>query len=107
MRIQHATQTASGLPTDDAGKMRAKIVIVEEVERRWRIWNGKARNARRPACRNFAYRGNRKLSRQSTNEQIAADALVPKRCRSPASGSLRGLQWNAQLRIGPPISAAC
>ena len=48
MRSQHATQTASGLPTDDAGKMQAKIVIVEEVERlRWHIWNGKAKNAKR------------------------------------------------------------
>ena len=60
----------------------------------------------RPACWNFDYRGNRKISRQSANEQVAADALVPKRCRSPASGSLRGLQWNARLGIGPPVSAA-
>jgi hypothetical protein len=28
--------------------MQAKIVIVDEVERlRWRIWNGKAKNAER------------------------------------------------------------
>jgi hypothetical protein len=48
MRIQHATQTASSLPTDDLARMQAKTVIVEEVERlRWRIWNGKARNAKR------------------------------------------------------------
>jgi hypothetical protein len=46
--MQHAAQTASGLPTDDPGRMQAKSVIVEEVERlRWRIWNGKAKNARR------------------------------------------------------------
>ena len=44
MRMQHATQTASGLPTEDPGRMQAKSVIVEEVERlRWRIWNGKAK----------------------------------------------------------------
>jgi hypothetical protein len=61
----------------------------------------------RPARRNFDHRRNRKLSRQSANEQVAADALVPKRCRSPASGSLRGLQWNARLRIGPSVSATC
>ena len=48
MRIQHATQAASGLPADDPGRMQAKIVIVDEVERlRWRIWNGKAKNAKR------------------------------------------------------------
>jgi hypothetical protein len=48
MRIQHAAQTASGLPADNPGRMQAKSVIVDEVERlRWRIWNGKAMNARR------------------------------------------------------------
>jgi hypothetical protein len=48
MRIQHATQTASGLPADGLATMQAKTVIVEEVERlRWRIWNGKAKNAKR------------------------------------------------------------
>jgi hypothetical protein len=48
MRIQHAAQTAGGLPTDNPGRMQAKSVIVDEVERlRWRIWNGKAKNARR------------------------------------------------------------
>jgi hypothetical protein len=48
MRIQHATQVASGLPSDGPGRMQAKIVIVDEVERlRWRIWNGKAKNAKR------------------------------------------------------------
>src|ERR1700729_1421640 len=48
MRIQHAAQTAGGLPTDNPGRMKAKSVIVAEVERlRWRIWNGKAKNAQR------------------------------------------------------------
>ena len=48
MRLQHATQAASGLSTDELGRTQAKTVIVEEVERlRWRIWNGKAGNAQR------------------------------------------------------------
>jgi hypothetical protein len=48
MRMQHATQTASGLPAHDPATMQAKSVSVEEVERlRWRIWNGKAKNAKR------------------------------------------------------------
>jgi hypothetical protein len=48
MRIQHATQAASGLSADNRSRVQAKAVIVEEVERlRWRIWNGKARNANR------------------------------------------------------------
>ena len=52
MRIQHATQAAGGLPADNPGRMQAKIVIVDEVERlRWRIWNGKAKNAKRSVDR--------------------------------------------------------
>ena len=48
MRIRHATQVTSGLPSEGPGRMQAKIVIVDEVERlRWRIWNGKAKNAKR------------------------------------------------------------
>ena len=48
MRLQHAKQAAIGLSTDEPGRMQAKTVIVAEVERlRWRIWNGKAKNARR------------------------------------------------------------
>jgi hypothetical protein len=48
MRFQHATQSASGLSADNPSRVQAKAVIVEEVERlRWRIWNGKAKNAKR------------------------------------------------------------
>jgi hypothetical protein len=48
MRLQHAKQAASGLVTDTPGRMHAKAVFVAEVERlHWRIWNCKAKNARR------------------------------------------------------------
>jgi hypothetical protein len=48
MRLQHAKQAASGLSTDTPGRMQAKAAIVPEVERlHWRIWNAKAKNARR------------------------------------------------------------
>ena len=48
MRLQHLKQIASTLSTDNPARVAAKAVIVEEVERlRWRIWNGKARNAQR------------------------------------------------------------
>jgi hypothetical protein len=47
MRLQHLTQIAGGLSSDDPERAAAKAVIVEEVERlRWRLWNGKARDAR-------------------------------------------------------------
>jgi len=46
MRLQHAKLAASGLSTDEPGRMAAKTVIVTEVERlHWRIWNGKAKDA--------------------------------------------------------------
>ena len=48
MRLQHAKQAANGLSSDTTGRIQAKAAIVAEVERlHWRIWNGKARNARR------------------------------------------------------------
>jgi hypothetical protein len=47
MRLQHLKQVASGLSCDDPSRMAAKAVIVAEVERlHWRLWNGKATNAR-------------------------------------------------------------
>jgi hypothetical protein len=48
MRMQHAAQAASGLSADGPGRVKAKAVIVVEVERlRWRIWNGNAKSAQR------------------------------------------------------------
>jgi hypothetical protein len=46
MRLQHLTQIAGGLSSDGPERGAAKAVIVEEVERlRWRLWNGKAKDA--------------------------------------------------------------
>ena len=46
MRLQHLTRIAGSLPSDDPERAAAKAVIVEEVERlRWRLWNGKAKDA--------------------------------------------------------------
>jgi hypothetical protein len=47
MRLQHLTQVAGTLSSDGPERAGAKVVIVEEVERlRWRLWNGKARDAK-------------------------------------------------------------
>jgi hypothetical protein len=47
MRLNHLKQIAGALSADDAARTAAKPVIVNEVERlRWRLWNGKATNAR-------------------------------------------------------------
>jgi hypothetical protein len=46
MRLQHLKQIADGLSADDPERAAAKAVIVEEVDRlRWRLWNGKAKDA--------------------------------------------------------------
>jgi hypothetical protein len=48
MRLQHTKLAAGNLSTDDPDRVTAKAVIAAEVERlRWRIWNGKAKNAQR------------------------------------------------------------
>lgn len=47
MRLQHLTQIAGALLSDSPNRAAAKAVIVEEVEHlRWRLWNGKARDAK-------------------------------------------------------------
>src|SRR4051794_11040766 len=47
MRLQHAEKTASTLPADTPERESARAVIVAEVDRlHWRIWNGKAKDAR-------------------------------------------------------------
>jgi hypothetical protein len=46
MRLQHLEQTAGALSTDTPARREAKAAIVTEVDRlRWRLWNGKARDA--------------------------------------------------------------
>ena len=47
MRLEHAEKTAGSLPSDTPEQERAKAEIVAEVDRlHWRIWNGKASDAR-------------------------------------------------------------
>jgi hypothetical protein len=52
MRLEHLKQIADALTTGNPARVAAKAVIVTEVERlRWRIWNGKAKNARKSIIR--------------------------------------------------------
>ena len=52
MRLQHLKQIAGALTTGNPARVAAKAVIVTKVERlRWRIWNGKAKNARKNIIR--------------------------------------------------------
>src|SRR5215203_3106412 len=46
MRLQHLKQVAGVLSDEDPARGAAKAMIITEVERlRWRIWNGKAKDA--------------------------------------------------------------
>src|SRR3954465_9437730 len=44
LRLQHAEKTAGNLPIDTLEREHTRAVIVAEVLR-WRIWNGKAKDA--------------------------------------------------------------
>src|SRR3954467_2367060 len=47
MRLHHAEKTACNLPADTPEREHARAVIVAEVDRlHWRIWNGKAKDAK-------------------------------------------------------------
>ena len=47
MQLQHAEKTAGTLPADTPERENARVVIVAEVDRLcWRIWNGKAKDAK-------------------------------------------------------------
>src|SRR3954452_8505714 len=47
MRLQHAEKTAGTLPVDTSERENARAMILAEVDRlRWRIWNGKAKDAK-------------------------------------------------------------
>jgi hypothetical protein len=112
MRIQHATQTASGLPADGLARMQAKTVIVDEVERlRWRIWNGKAKNAKRSIDRvrkvMHVYKEERGHNMRSAPSHRLWHALLD------VDGYLRGQsswltnyakRYRADLRVGTSIT---
>jgi hypothetical protein len=112
MRIQHAAQTAGGLPTDNPGRMQAKSVIVDEVERlRWRIWNGKAKNARRSIDRvrkvMHVYKDERGQHTRSAPSRRLWHALldVDRYLRGQSSWLINyAKRYRAGLRVGTSIT---
>ena len=47
MRLRHLTQITGGLSSEGPERAAAKAAVVEEVERlRWRLWNGRAKDAK-------------------------------------------------------------
>jgi len=83
MRLQHLEQIAGSLSVDTPERGAAKAVIVEEVEHlKWRLWNGKAKDAQisieriRAVMHHFqSEKGERKSSAPSSKLWTALQAL--------------------------------
>ena len=113
MRLQHAKQAASGLSTDTPDRMQAKAVIAPEVERlHWRIWNGKARNARRTLDRvrkvMHVFQGERRCRTTavpSSRKLWCALREVDTYLRGQSSRLVNyAKRYRAGLRVGPSLT---
>ena len=112
MRLQHLKQIANALLTDDPARVAAKTVIVTEVDRlHWRIWNGKAENARISIDRICA------VMHHFQAEPCSRKSIAPSRKLWPALHALDGYltgqsDWlvnyaqrhRAGLRVGTAIT---
>jgi hypothetical protein len=98
MRLRHAERVAGSLPIDTLEREHAKTVIVTEIDRlHWRIWNGKAKDAKltleriRDVMPVFRGEGDRK--RDPSSRRLCArdrplsdqpERLAGQRCRAPS-----------------------
>jgi hypothetical protein len=83
MRLQHLHQIADGLAAGDPVHAAAKTTIVTEVDRlHWRIWNGKAKNARKSVDRI------RRVMHHFRGEPNTQKSIAPSRKRWTASREL-------------------
>jgi hypothetical protein len=88
MRLQHLKQIAGALAAGDPARATAKAVIVTEVERlHWRIWNGKAKNARKSIDRIRA------VMHHFRGEPDSRKSIVPSRKLAPRSPKERLISW--------------
>jgi hypothetical protein len=83
MRLRHVGKTAGTLPVDTPEREHAKAVIVAEVDRlHWRIWNGKAKEAKvtleriRQVMPVFQGDGNRKRDPSSRRRRCARSTAI-------------------------------
>ena len=103
MRVQHLKQISDGLAAGDPARLTAKAVIVTEVERlRWRIWNGKAKNARKSIDRIRAvmhhFRGERDSRKSIARSRKLWTALRAYWTKYLTGQSARG--WSTMCRNG-------
>jgi hypothetical protein len=109
MRLQHLTQAAQGLPARLPWQRRAQELIAAEIERlRWRLWHGKAKNARKAidAIRGgmHAYKGERRRRKPSTSRRVWSTLFEIDRYVSGQSGWT--INYAARHRTGLRVGTA-
>src|SRR4051794_18969881 len=102
MRLQHLTRVAGGLSADSPERSTAKAVIVEEVERlRWRLWNGKARDA------GISLDRIRAVMHHFRDEADGRHSVAPSRTETLAASSSCLTGWQISLPSGATKSGLC
>ena len=112
MRLQHTKLAAENLSTDDPDRVKAKAMIVAEVERlHWRIWNGKAKNAQRSIKRirkvMHVFKGERSQSTKGVASRKLWHALhaIDKYLRGQSAWLVNyARRFRAGLRVGTSIT---
>jgi hypothetical protein len=107
MRLQHLNQIADGLAAGDPAHVAAKTMTITEVDRfHWRIWNRKAKNARKSIDRI------RRVMHYFRDEPDTRKSIAPSRKLWTALRELdRYLTGQSglagELRRTPPRGLAC
>jgi hypothetical protein len=112
MRLQHTKLAAANLSIDEPGRVKAKAMIVAEVERlHWRIWNGKAKNAQRSIKRirkvMHVFKGERSRGTKGVASRKLWHALhaIDKYLRGQAAWLVDyAKRFRAGLRVGTSIT---
>jgi hypothetical protein len=112
MRLQHTKLAAENLSTDDPDRVKAKAMIVAEVERlHGRIWNGKAKNAQRSIKRirkvMHVFKGERNQSTKGVASRKLWHALhaIDKYLRGQSAWLVNyARRFRAGLRVGTSIT---
>jgi hypothetical protein len=104
MRLQHAKQVAEALPAEDPHQQQAKTDIATEVERlRWRIWNGKTKDARLTVKRLRTLLP--ALEREPVRKLRRALRAIDRYLRSQSAWLVNYAErWRAGLRVGTSLT---
>ena len=116
MRLQHLKQTASGLSADDAARVAAKAVIVEEAGAGCTggcgmAARGRANQHRSHSCGDASFSGRARRARRSEGRSHPRESCGPPCTRWMAISPARATGWSnyaerhrAGLRVGTAIT---